>query len=252
MIELEHVVKRFGELAAVDDLTLTVERGELFAFLGPNGAGKTTTIKMIVGLLRADEGSVRVCGYDVRTEGVLAKSKIGYIPDQPYLYDRLTGREFLEFVGRMYEMDRTEAGKRIEALGELFEIVGFMDELCANYSHGMRQRVVICSALLHDPEVIVVDEPMVGLDPKGARLMKSVFRERVGRGLTVFMSTHTLAVAEETADRVGIIHKGKVLAVGRVEEIVSLSRSPGAGLEEAFLQLTTGAEDGGIEPASFR
>jgi len=252
MIELDHVVKRFGELVAVDDVTLTVDRGELFAFLGPNGAGKTTTIKMITGLLRVDAGRVRVCGYDVQTQGVLAKSRIGYIPDQPYLYDRLTGREFLEFVGRMYEMDRGEVGKRIEALAEPFEIGGFMDELCANYSHGMRQRVVICSALLHDPEVIVVDEPMVGLDPKGARLLKSVFRARVAKGLTVFMSTHTLAVAEETADRVGIIHNGKVLAVGSVEEIISLSRSPHAGLEEAFLQLTTGDEDGGIEPAGLR
>ena len=252
MIGLEHVTKRFGDVVAVEDLSLDIGDGELFAFLGPNGAGKTTTIKMITGLLRADSGKIRVCGHDMGDEGVEAKSKIGYIPDQPYLYERLTGREFLEFVGKMYGMDPARVKERVKRLGELFEFEEYADELCGNYSHGMRQRVVISSALLHDPELIVVDEPMVGLDPKGARLIKSVFREKVREGITIFMSTHTLAVAEEAADRVGILDKGRLLAVGSVEEILSLSESPGTRLEETFLLLTTGATDGGIEPTSLR
>jgi len=252
MIELEHVTKRFGNVVAVNDLSLQVKGGELFAFLGPNGAGKTTTIKMIAGLLRPDSGKIRVCGHEMKDEAVEAKSKIGYIPDQPYLYERLTGREFLEFVGKMYGLDLALVKERIETLGKAFEFKDYMDELCGNYSHGMRQRVVISSALLHDPEVIVVDEPMVGLDPKGARLIKSVFREKVREGVAVFMSTHTLAVAEETADRVGILHNGRLLTVGSVEEILALGESPGAGLEEAFLLLTTGESDGGVEPTSLR
>ncbi len=252
MIELEQVTKRFGNVTAVNGLSLDVKAGELFAFLGPNGAGKTTTIKMIVGLLRPDSGKIRVCGHDMRDEDIEAKSKIGYIPDQPYLYERLTGREFLEFVGKMYGLARARLQERIETLGKLFEFQEYMDELCGNYSHGMRQRVVISSALLHDPEVIVVDEPMVGLDPKGARLIKSVFREKVREGVTIFMSTHTLAVAEEAADRIGILHHGTLLAVGSVEDILAMGESPGARLEEAFLLLTTGESDGGVEPTSLR
>ncbi len=237
MIRLENLTKHFGDLVAVDRLDLTVRRGELFVFLGPNGAGKTTTIKMITGLLRPTEGRVILCGYDVQEEYIEAKSRLAYVPDQPFLYEKLTGREFLTFVASMYGVGRSETRRRIEELTELLEMAEFLDDPGESYSHGMKQRVVISSALIHDPEVIVIDEPMVGLDPKGANTLKQLMRERTENGVSIFMSTHTLGVAEETADRVGIIRQGRLVALGTLEAIYEQAQTD-RRLEEAFLRLT--------------
>ena len=237
MIEIEGLTKRFGAKTAVDDLMLTVPRGKLFAFLGPNGAGKTTTIKLLCGLLRPDAGHIRVCGQDMSQSALAAKAKLSYVPDQPYLYDKLTGREFLTFVGRMYGLEEGPFEQRLAELIRAFDLASYLDDLCDSYSHGMKQRVVISAALLHDPEVMIVDEPMVGLDPRSARLMKDILRRRAAEGVTVFMSTHTLAIAEEVADDIGIIHHGRLIARGNVKELHALSRS-GGNLEDVFLELT--------------
>ncbi len=241
MIELEGVTKRFGQVEAVSDLNLQVERGELFAFLGPNGAGKTTTVKLIAGLLRPTAGVVRVCGYDLAREPMEVKRRLSYVPDQPFLYEKLSGREFLELVGRLHRMDGAALGRRSEELLELFGCRGYADELTEDYSHGMKQRVVIASALLTEPQAIVIDEPMVGLDPRSARLVKDVLRERTRAGVTVFMCTHMLSVAEELADRIGIVDRGQLIACGSLEELHSLSPLQGS-LEELYLGLTAAAE----------
>ncbi|MHC4479954.1 MAG: ABC transporter ATP-binding protein [Planctomycetota bacterium] len=237
MIRLEGLVKRFGHVTAVDGLNLEICAGELFVFLGPNGAGKTTTIKMIAGLLRPTEGRVELCGYDVQEDYIQAKSLLSYVPDQPFLYDKLTGREFLHFVGAMYGMERAAIEGKVASLAELFEMEGFLDELGQTYSHGMKQRVVMSAALLHEPRVLVIDEPMVGLDPKGANTLKNVLRRLTADSVSVFMSTHTLGVAEETADRVGIIREGSLIALGTLDEIYATARTD-RQLEEAFLRLT--------------
>ena len=241
MIEIEHLTKRFGPKTAVDGLDLTIASGELFAFLGPNGAGKTTTIKVIVGLLRPNGGRVRVCGHDVATEPVAAKARLSYIPDQPYLYEKLSGREFLEFIGRMYNLDEGHCRARIAALSDRLALGGFLDEMSERYSHGMKQRVVIASALLHEPRALVVDEPMVGLDPKTARVVKDIFRELTANGTTVFMSTHTLSVAEELAHRIAIIDHGRLVAVGALDDLRADAGGT-LGLEEMFLDMTAGEE----------
>ncbi len=242
MIEFLGVTKRFGPKVAVEHLDLTIPKGEFFAFLGPNGAGKTTSIKVLVGLLHPDEGSARVCGYDVATQPVEAKSRVSYVPDQPYLYDKLSGREFLDFVARLYRLDQRAAERRIAELAEQLDFGDFMDELTEGYSHGMKQRVVIAAALLHEPEVMVVDEPMVGLDPRSMRVVKDILRARSRAGATIFMSTHTLAVAEELADRIGIINHGRLIALGSQAD---LHRAAGReeGLEELFLRLTAEEEE---------
>ncbi len=237
MIRLENLTKRFGDMVAVDHLNLDIPAGELFVFVGPNGAGKTTTIKMIAGLLRPTEGRVILCGHDVQKDYIEARSLLSYVPDQPFLYDKLTGREFLRFVGAMYGMDRSAIERKIGSLSELFETDGFLDELAQTYSHGMKQRVVVSAAMLHEPRVLVIDEPMVGLDPKGARTLKAVLGDLTGDGVIVFMSTHTLAVAEEIADRVGIIREGSIIALGDLEEIYATARTD-RRLEDAFLRLT--------------
>jgi len=242
VISVEHLTKRFGTKVAVDDLTLHVPAGELFAFLGPNGAGKTTTIKTLVGLLRPDAGRVLIAGHDIVREPIAAKAVISYIPDLPYLYDKLTGREFLEFVGRMYGLDPARRAEKIERLTERLELGEFLDDLCEQYSHGMKQRVVIAASLLHDPKALIVDEPMVGLDPKTARVVKDIFRELVQDSATVFMSTHTLSVAEELADRIGIIDRGRLVAVGTLDELKEQAGGR-RGLEEMFLKIT-GREEG--------
>lgn len=237
MIEIDHVTKRFAEKTAVSELTLTVPRGEFFAFLGPNGAGKTTTIKLITGLLRPDEGHVRVCEHDVRKNPVAAKAHLSYVPDQPYLYEKLTGREFLTFVARMYGIESEQATRKMDYLADVLSLGEFLDHLTEEYSHGMKQRAVIASALMHDPDVIVVDEPMVGLDPRSTRVVKDLLRGLADDGVAIFMSTHTLTVAEELADRIGIIHRGKLIALGTLDEL--RAASGGAhGLEESFLRLT--------------
>jgi len=237
VIELANVTKTFGRSVAVRNLDLDVRTGELFAFLGPNGAGKTTTIKMITGLLTPTEGRIKVAGYDVESEYLEAKSVISYIPDQPFLYQKLTGREFLHFLGSMYDMAETDIEQRVTQLASLFECEDYLDDLAETYSHGMKQRVVVSGALMHDPEVILIDEPLVGLDPRSANILKSALREKVEAGCTVFMSTHTLGVAEETADRVGIIQHGRMVTVGTLEEIYDRAQT-GGRLEDAFLRLT--------------
>ena len=237
MIKLEGLTKKFGDLVAVDHVDLEVPPGEFFVFLGPNGAGKTTTIKLIAGLLRPTEGRALLCGHDVQQDYIAAKSLLSYVPDEPFLYDKLTGREFLEFVGAMYGMGAKRTQERIAEMTELFETADFLDELAETYSHGMKQRVVVSAALLHEPKVFVIDEPMVGLDPKGANTLKNVLRALTRQGVTVFMSTHTLAVAEQTADRIGIIRSGRIIALGTLDEVYGTARTDGR-LEEAFLRLT--------------
>jgi ABC-2 type transport system ATP-binding protein len=235
MIELRGVSKTFGSKRAVDRLDLTVHAGELFAFLGPNGAGKTTTIKMICGLLTPTAGTVRVGGHDASTRQ--ARQLIGYVPDQPYLYDKLTGREFLKFVVEMYGLDRASAMARIDELIETFEMGDFIDELCENYSQGMKQRVVFASALVHNPRVLVVDEPLVGLDPRSARIVKNLFVAQARSGAAVLMSIHLLAIAEELADRIGIVDHGRMLTVGTLAQLRDRAQHDGS-LEDLFLKLT--------------
>ena len=236
-IEIEKLTKCFGPKTAVNELTLRVQPGELYAFLGPNGAGKTTTIKTVTGLLRPTSGTVRVCGHHVCDASAEARQAISYVPDQPFLYEKLSGREFLMFVARMYRMDPAEADRRIEELSDRFATAEYLDDLAEGYSHGMKQRVVISAAILHDPKVLVIDEPMVGLDPRSARLVKDTLRELVARGVCVFMSTHTLSIAEEVASRIGIIHRGSMVAEGTVDELRSLGHTSGK-LEDIFLRLT--------------
>ncbi len=236
MIELRSLTKRYGTFTAVDAIDLDVPKGELFGFLGPNGAGKTTTMRMIAGILQPTSGVVRVGGEDVVKDPMAAKQKLGFIPDRPFIYEKLTGREFLRFVAGLYGQRGKTVDHRLEELLALFDLSEWKDELVESYSHGMRQKLIISSAFLHRPEVIVVDEPMVGLDPKAARILKDLFREYVRRGNTIMMSTHTLEVAESLCDRIAIIQAGKIRACGTVPEL--RANAGGAGLEELFLRLT--------------
>ena len=237
MIVIRNLCKRFGEKEAVKDLSLEVAAGEVFTFLGPNGAGKTTTIKILVGLLRPTAGTASVCGHDIIADPLRAKAVLSYVPDQPYLYEKLTGREFLTLVGDLYGMDARKIAARSEELIARFELAEFLDDLTENYSHGMKQRVVLAAALLHDPRVLVVDEPMVGLDPKSVRTVKSAFRQLADAGATVFLTTHTLSLAEQVADRIGIINGGSMVACGTLEELRARGRA-GAALEDLFLAIT--------------
>jgi len=237
MISLKNVYKYFGTKCAVRDLSLEIRPGEIFAFLGPNGAGKTTTIKMIVGLLRPSGGSISVLGYDMAEKAILAKESLSYVPDQPYLYEKLTGREFLHFIADIYRLEGDVGDFKVEQAIEVFDLEEFVDQLAENYSHGMKQRVVMAAALLHDPRLVVIDEPMVGLDPRSARLLKNILREKARDGACVFMSTHTLSVAEEIADRVGIIDRGDLVALGSVDQLKERARVEGR-LEDVFLAIT--------------
>ncbi|HUW81310.1 MAG TPA: ABC transporter ATP-binding protein [Phycisphaerae bacterium] len=241
-IELREVTKRFGQKVAVDRVSLHVGAGEIFAFLGPNGAGKTTTIKLIAGLLRPDSGSVRVSGHDTSRDGGLAKAELAYVPDHPFLYDKLTGREFLGFVAEMYRVPPGVAKERTDELVKQFEMNDFLDQLTEGYSHGMKQRTLLAAALLHEPQVLLIDEPMVGLDPKTVRLVKNMFVELAQSGRSVFMSTHTLEVAEAVADRIGIIHHGRLIAAGALSELRRRGIEQ-ASLEEIFLTLTADRDD---------
>ncbi len=237
MIQIENLRKSYEGKMAVQGIDLEIPCGEVFAFLGPNGAGKTTTIKMMVGLLRPTTGRIRICGLDIVTESKAARSRLAYVPDQPYLYDKLSGREFLRFVAGMFGMARADADGRIEELTATFGLASFLDQLTENYSHGMKQRVGFSSALLHRPEGLILDEPMVGLDPHSARVVMNLFREEAGRGTSVFMSTHSLSVAERTADRIGIIRDGRIIALGTMAELRTRTGSS-ADLEDIFLALT--------------
>jgi ABC-2 type transport system ATP-binding protein len=237
MIELENVTKKYGTKTAVERLSLRVEAGELFAFLGPNGAGKTTTIKLMCGLLFPTEGKIRMGGFDLQTEGDRARALISYVPDQPYLYEKLTGREFLQFTADMYGLAPAYGRRRIDEMVELFSLYGFVDELTERYSHGMRQRTVFAAALLHDPRVLIVDEPTVGLDPRSIRLLKDLLRREANRGATVFLSTHSLDVAQELADRIGIVEQGRLISNGTLAALRKQAALDGS-LEEVFLHLT--------------
>jgi ABC-2 type transport system ATP-binding protein len=242
MLAIDHLTKRFGGKVAVDDLCIRVAEGEFYAFLGPNGAGKTTTLKCVAGLLWPTSGRLTVGGHDVHADPVAAKGLLSYVPDQPYLYEKLSGREFLAFVGRLYGLDRQACAAGVRRYLELFEAGEWADELAENYSHGMRQKIVLSAALLHEPRLLVVDEPMVGLDPRSTKLVKTVLRQRVEAGCAMLMSTHALSIAEELADRIGIIDRGRLIAEGTYEE---LRRSVAAsdGLEDLFLQVTGSAAD---------
>lgn len=238
MIEFHQVVRRYGNKTAVAGLDLTIPRGELFAFLGPNGAGKTTTIKMLVGLLRPTSGTIRVAGHALDHDHRTANRVVGYVPDEPYLYEKLTGREFLDFIVQIHGLDRHKAQARIERAIADFELGDFVDNLAESYSHGMRQRLVFSSALLHNPQVLVLDEPMVGLDPRSAKLVKDLLSEMTRQGTTIFMSTHTLGLAEEIAHRLGIIHQGQLQALGTLDELRRQSAAEQSSLEQLFLQIT--------------
>lgn len=237
-ILLENVSKRFGSKPAVQDLSLRVEKGEVFTFLGPNGAGKTTTIKMICGLLRADAGRIEVCGCDMVQDGLAARSQMAYLPDTPFVYEKLTGREFCQFVARLYRIPEETARQRLEYWVERLEMQEFLDDLAETYSHGMRQKLALTAALLHDPAVLVMDEPMVGLDPRSVRVIKDTVRDLAKRGVTIFVSTHMLDVAEALAQRVGIIVKGHMLACAPLSELMAGRGDEHLRLEDVFLQLT--------------
>ncbi|MBE9546532.1 MAG: ABC transporter ATP-binding protein, partial [Proteobacteria bacterium] len=219
MIELKNLSKRYGNILAVNRLNLSVSKGEVFGFIGPNGAGKTTTIRMMGGVLAPTEGSVIICGINMADDPENAKKKTGFIPDRPFLYEKLTGMEFLRFTADLYGLSEETFYEKSEKLLKMFSIYDWSDELIESYSHGMKQRLVMSAALIHDPEVIVVDEPMVGLDPAGIRLVKDLFRDLAEGGKTIFLSTHTLKIAEEVCDRIGIIHKGSLIATGTTTDL---------------------------------
>lgn len=238
MIRLHQVSKTFGKFKAVTNLDLEIPRGELFGFLGPNGAGKTTTMRMIAGILAPSGGTIEIGGIDIVRKPMLAKALLGFIPDRPFVYDKLTGAEFLRFVAALYGQDGKAVESRIDELLELFELDRWKDELTESYSHGMRQKLIISSAFVHKPQVIVVDEPMVGLDPKSARVLKALFRRFVETGGTVLMSTHTLEIVEGFCDRIGIIRQGELAACGTLDDLRREAAAEGAHLEELFLRLT--------------
>jgi ABC-2 type transport system ATP-binding protein len=241
MIRVHELVKRYGAFTAVDGVSLDVEAGEIHGFLGPNGAGKTTSIRVIAGLLKPTSGKVTIDGHDLATEAEAAKAALGFIPDRPYIYEKLTAGEFLRFHGGLYGMDGNGVGDRVFEMLDLFELRRWEGELVESFSHGMKQRLVMCAAFLHRPRAVLVDEPMVGLDPRGARLIKQVFRHMSAKGVSILMSTHTLEVAQEMCDRISIIHKGRIIARGTVDELRELSDSPGEQLTPVFLKLTGGS-----------
>jgi ABC-2 type transport system ATP-binding protein len=248
MIELSNLVKRFGDLVAVNGVSLEVSRGEFFAILGPNAAGKTTTIKILTGLIRPTSGTAKVAGFDVQAEPLEARRRMAYVPDFPFLYDKLTPAEFLRFTGQLFQMTEEQIEEESRELIHRFELRSYLRKPIEGLSHGTKQRVAIVSALMHRPEVFILDEPMVGLDPHHARVLKDTLKERSVRGMTVFISTHQLSVAEEMADRIGIMHRGGLIAVGTREELRKQSGSDGA-LEQTFLSLT--AENPEEQPIDF-
>jgi len=242
MIELKDLTKKYGDFQAVNDLNLCVKKGEVFGFIGPNGAGKTTTIKMMGGILEPTKGTVSIAGINMQDAPEKAKSKIGFIPDRPYLYEKLSGMEFLKFTADLYGVSEEAFQTTAYEILKDFSLADWGDELIESYSHGMKQRLIMSAALLHDPEVIIVDEPMVGLDPAAIIMVKALFRKLAGKGVTVFMSTHTLKVAQDTCDRIGVIHKGRLIAIGTTEELQRAANVSEADLEQVFLNLTNNNE----------
>ncbi|HHY26585.1 MAG TPA: ABC transporter ATP-binding protein [Desulfitobacterium dehalogenans] len=243
LIKTNQLTKRYGDVAVVNHLNLEVRAGEIFGFLGPNGAGKTTTIKLLTGLMEPSEGEALICGYDIRKQPTQAKALMAYVPDQPKLYGKLSAWEFLKLIGDLYQIPEDVTIKRAEVLLEMFGLLDRADELLEGYSHGMRQKVVLASALIHQPKVILLDEPTVGLDPASARLLKDVLQELAHQGAAVFVSTHILEIAERMCHRVGILQKGKLIAQGSPEELRRKVGHGGESLEDIFLELTGGHEN---------
>lgn len=244
MIQIENLSKKYGSFYAVNNISLDVSAGEIFGFLGVNGAGKTTTLRMLTGVLKPTSGSIHVGGFNIANEPEKAKAITGFIPDRPYLYNKLTGREFLYFVADLHSVSPADAEVEIDALLRQYSLLEWQDELIEGYSHGMKQRLATCAALVHRPKVLIVDEPMVGLDPHGAKLLKASFREYADQGMAILLSTHSLNVAEELADRLAIIHRGGVLAIGTLEEMRQRAGGGNQRLEEIFLQLTWSGDEG--------
>jgi len=242
-IETFDLTKKFGSLNAVNNIDLTINKGEIFGFLGPNGAGKTTTIKLLTGLLKPTSGTAKIMGKDIQDNPIEAKAVIGLVPDEPRIYEKLTGIEFSRFMGNLFGIEKDSIEKKIGELLKLFDLAGRGEELIQGYSHGMKQKISIAGALIHSPKVLFFDEPTVGLDPKSARVIKDILKFRARSGDCIFMSTHILEIAESMCDRIGIIQDGKLLAVGNMEELRKLSRDDKGNLEEIFLQLTGGDED---------
>ena len=243
MIQLINLSKHYGQLAAVDRLNLEVAAGEIFGFLGPNGAGKTTTIRTMMGVLKPTSGKILLGQHDVIKEPERAKAITGFIPDRPFIYEKLSGNEFLSFVGALHRIESARLESRMTELLERLELTPWKDELVESYSHGMKQRLVVCAALIHQPRILVVDEPMVGMDPKGARTLKDLFRALAANGTTVFLSTHSISVAEEICQRIGIIQKGRLIACGTMAEIHRQARGCNGNLESVFLELTREGEN---------
>jgi len=241
MIELKNIAKKYGDFCAVDNLSLTVAHGETFGFLGPNGAGKTTTIKMVAGILEPSAGTITVSGIDMFKQPEAAKHKIGYIPDRPYLYEKLTGMEFLKFTADLYDVPGKVFRRNADKNLAMFSLSDWSDELIESYSHGMKQRLIMSAALMHEPEIIIVDEPMVGLDPAAIIMVKDLFQSLARSGVSVFMSTHTLSVAEDVCDRIGIIHRGRLIASGTTADLQRETDVTDADLEKVFLNLTNTA-----------
>ncbi len=243
MIELQNLVKEFGDLTAVDDLSLTVPSGEFFVVLGPNAAGKTTTIKMLVGLITPTRGQVKVCGHDVQHDPMEVRRRLAYVPDFPFLYDKLTPWEFFRFTGQLFHMSEEKIQRQTRELIPRFNLKPYLDKRIESLSHGTRQRIAIVSALMHEPEVFVLDEPMVGLDPHHQYVLKEVLKQCAAKGMSIFLSTHQLSVAEDVADRVGIVHMGKLVAVGTNEELAAMGGQGNTALEDTFLALTQEESD---------
>ena len=243
MIDLRNLVKEFGDLRAVDDLSLKVDAGEFYVVLGPNAAGKTTTIKMLVGLISPTSGTLNVCGFDVEKEPMEVRRRLAFVPDFPFLYDKLTPWEFFRFTGQLFHLTEGQIQRQTRELIPRFSLNPYLDKRIESLSHGTRQRIAIVSALMHEPKLFVLDEPMVGLDPHHQFVLKEVLKERAAQGMTVFLSTHQLSVAEEVADRIGIVHMGKLVAEGTKEELHAMGGKGNVALEETFLALTREESD---------
>jgi ABC-2 type transport system ATP-binding protein len=238
MIELKDLTKTYGTYTAVQRLSLSIGRGEIFGFIGPNGAGKTTTIKMMGGVMAPTEGSITIAGIDMQAEPRKAKRKVGFIPDRPFLYEKLTGLEFMQFTADIYGVPEEQFPEKAAAILALFSLADWPNELIESYSHGMKQRLIMAAALLHDPEVLIVDEPMVGLDPLAIIMVKNLFKRLASQGVTIFMSTHTLKVAEDICDRIGVIVRGRLIASGTAADLRREANVSSADLEQVFLNLT--------------
>ncbi len=243
MIRIDNLSKTYGDFRAVKDVSFSVSAGEISGFLGVNGAGKTTTLRMLAGILKPTSGSATINGYDIHRDPIGAKRSTGFIPDRPYLYSKLTALEYLCYIGELYQMKQAEIKPRALQLLETFNLSKWRDQLIESFSHGMKQRVATCGALMHRPKALIVDEPMVGLDPHGAKLLKSILQSYAGEGNAVLLSTHSLNVAEELTDSIHIIQHGAIIASGTVDEIRALSQAPGAGLEQVFLEVTNPGEE---------